>query len=178
MDPKRVIQFWFKYEDKWFVKDPKFDKLIRQEFLDAFNDALTGKMDEWAQEPESFLSLIIVLDQFPRNMFRNTAEAFSGDEKAQALVKQGLALGCDKKLPMDTHRQFFYMPLMHSESLADQELSVQLYGQLGDELSLKFAQSHRDIIAKFGRFPHRNRILGRISTPEELEFLTKPGSSF
>lgn len=178
IDPKRVIQFWFRHEPMWFAKEAKFDELVRQEFEGLYEDALIGKLDTWTHGPESLLSLILVLDQFPRNMFRHTPKAFSGDEMAQRLTKQGVELGVDQDLPTDTHRQFFYMPLMHSEVLADQELSIKMYSQLKDSLTLKFAQAHRDIIATFGRFPHRNTILVRETTAEEEEFLKKPGSSF
>jgi uncharacterized protein (DUF924 family) len=178
IDPKRVIQFWFRHEPLWFAKDAQFDDLIRQEFENLYESALIEKLDSWAEAPESLLSLILVLDQFPRNMFRHTPKAFSGDKKAQRLTRQGVELGFDQHLPTHTHRQFFYMPLMHSEVLADQELSIKMYSQLKDGLTLNFAQAHRDIIATFGRFPHRNTILGRETTAEEEEFLKKPGSSF
>lgn len=178
IDPKRILHFWFRHEAHWFAKDPKFDEQVLNEFVDVFEFAMAGGLDHWALEAENLLALIIVLDQFPRNMFRQTPKAFSGDEKAILFTKLGVDKGLDQKLDMHTYLQFFYMPLMHSESLADQELSVELYGQLKDELTLKFAKAHRDIIATFGRFPHRNRILGRVSTPEELAFLEKPGSSF
>lgn len=175
--PDVVLDFWFNNSAKWFDKDSEFDLYIREYFFDLYNQAMKGELDGWKEWAKSLLALIIVLDQFPRNMFRNTAKAYSGDEKALFLVHEAIYLGMDKKLEA-AHRKVFYMPLMHSESLNDQELSVTLYGQLNDKDTLKYAEIHREIITRYNRFPHRNKVLGRNSTHEELEFLKESEFSF
>jgi len=172
-----VIDFWFNNKQKWFVKEPEFDTLIKEKFLTIYNQAINRELENWKNKAESLLSLVLVLDQFPRNMFRDTPQAFSGDEISLFLAKEAIEKGFDLKLNSD-QRMFLYMPLMHSELLLDQKLSVELYSKMGNINTLNYAIAHHDIIVRFGRFPHRNKILGRISTLQELEFLRTPNSSF
>ena len=178
-EARSVLDFWFTESgpEKWFVKDQNFDDEIRDRFGPAYRRAHDGKLDEWTETPEGCLALIILLDQFPRNLFRDDPRAFDSDAKARAVLQYALDRGYDKAL--DTRqRQFLYMPLQHSEGRPDQALSVKLNATLGNDDVLKFAHAHKDIIDRFGRFPHRNAVLGRESTAEETEFLTQPGSSF
>jgi uncharacterized protein (DUF924 family) len=177
MDYNVVIDFWFNNKQKWFVKEPEFDTLIKERFLTVYNQAINRELENWKNKAESLLSLVLVLDQFPRNMFRDTPQAFSGDEISLFLAKEAIEKGFDLKLNSD-QRRFLYMPLMHSELLLDQELSVELYSKMKNINTLNYATAHHDIIVRFGRFPHRNKILGRISTLQELEFLRTPNSSF
>lgn len=169
-----IIEFWFDAQNKvlWFSKNPEFDNLIKTKFLHFYEQALLGKLDHWKESPEGILALIIVFDQFPRNIFRNTAKSFATDERALNLAKPAIENSIDKKLVSDEYRHFLYMPFMHSEVLSDQEKSLQLFKHN------EYAQRHYDIIRRFGRFPHRNNLLNRISTAEELEFLKQPDSSF
>ncbi len=168
-----VLEFWFSspQRSRWYAKDNKFDEEIRSRFLNAYEAACAGRLDDWRQTPESLLALIILLDQFPRNMFRDSVRAFASDAQAVGLTKEGIEKGFDRRL-RGAHIDFFYMPLMHSESLADQDLLIEL-GH-GDN---QYARGHREIIARFGRFPHRNQMLGRESTAEEVLYLAQ-GSSF
>ena len=174
-----ILNFWFApgMAQKWYGKDQAFDALITKRFLKTFEMAKAGELDDWTLTPAGRMALIIVLDQFPRNMFRDTAASFSGDDKALALTKTGLAKNDDGSLP-DMQKSFFYLPLMHSENIEDQDQSVALFEALGDENNLHYARLHRDIIARFCRFPHRNAILGRVSRMEEEPFLKTPNSSF
>lgn len=190
MTPRDILDFWFgkpdspSYGEKrqiWFEKNEDFDEEIRERFLPAVEDALTGGLSTWAGEPEGCLALILLLDQFPRNLFRNTARAFDGDMRALELAKKALAEGYDRKL-LPLQRLFLYLPFEHSEDLADQDRSVALLEKLSQETDdpswHHYAVLHRDIIACFGRFPHRNTALGREMTEEEKSFLTQPNSSF
>jgi uncharacterized protein (DUF924 family) len=163
---------------RWFVKDPAFDEAVRARMASLHDAAVAGQFDDWRETPAGCVALCILLDQVPRNVFRGTAAAFASDPQARAVVRHALAQGYDRELPQ-AQKLFLYLPLEHSEDLADQELSVRLIGAL-DEVPewLDYAIRHRDIIARFGRFPHRNAALGRVSTPEETVFLTQPGSSF
>ncbi|CAN5400154.1 DUF924 family protein [soil metagenome] len=171
----------------WWSKDRDTDHEIRNRFESTVTSAAEGGLSEWAESPRGLLALLLLTDQFPRNIYRGMPEAFAFDSLAQQWSKSGLASGMDRKLrPIE--RVFFYLPLEHSELLADQEHSVQLFTQLYQDVAedhmdtfrgfLMFALRHRRVIERFGRFPHRNQILGRISTPEEVEFLKEPGSSF
>lgn len=170
-----VLAFWRAAgEDKWFTKDDAFDRAIRDNFLPAYEAAAAGKLNDWAKTPEGALALIIVLDQFPRNLFRNDARAFASDPLALAAAQRAIAAGFDKKIEHDLI-PFLYMPLMHSETLADQSQCVDLFRSYGNDNNLKFAAIHRDIIERFGRFPHRNAVLGRATTPEEQAFLDSGG---
>ena len=162
---------WF----RWFVVNPEFDRLCKARFLATYQDATHGRLEDWRNEPRSCLALVLLLDQFPRNMFRNTARAFATDSKARELSRHAIASGFDRELsPM--MRMFFYLPLEHSENLADQSESVQLARALAAEhpdhaLTLKSAEQHLEIIRRFGRFPGRNNALGRQATHEEMDFL-------
>lgn len=188
-----ILAFWFgKPEDDgycghgepreaWWQKDPVYDAEIRSRYLDHYARAIAGELDSMAQTPEGALALILMLDQFPRNMFRGRPETYASDEKARKLAREALGSGFDQCLP-PVWRWFFYLPFEHSETLADQDLSVSLFEALpdieGTEQTHSSSLRHREIVARFGRFPHRNEILGRDSTPEEIEFLKEPNSSF
>lgn len=196
--PDTIHAFWFglsvddavvvaEQSRLWWTKHPDTDRLIRQRFESCLRLAADGKLDHWATTPTGLLALVLLSDQFPRNMYRNTPESFAFDPLARRWCKEGLSQGMDKLLhPIE--RTFLYLPLEHSESLEDQERSVLLFEELaqsaGPERSadfagyLDYAIRHREIVARFGRFPHRNRLLGRASTSEEIAFLEQPGSSF
>ncbi|MEA2983007.1 MAG: hypothetical protein QOF09_4830 [Alphaproteobacteria bacterium] len=173
--PESVLEFWRAAgPDKWFKKNASFDDEIRARFLTTYEAAAAGQLADWEQTPEGALALAIVLDQFPRNMFRGDARAFAADPLARAVAERALARGFDRQTAMP-ERQFFYMPLEHSEQLADQERCCELFGSAGDADLLKWAQLHADIIRRFGRFPHRNALLRRATTPEEQAFLDDDG---
>ena len=176
---KDILDFWFSDVARplHFQKNIDFDKEIRHQFSAIYKQAMAGELDNWQKTAESSLALIIILDQFSRNMFRDSPEAFAADSKALEISKMAIKNNFDSQLTKE-QLIFLYMPLMHSESLADQDLSVELYGTLQSENSLKFAIAHLDIIKVFGRFPHRNEVLGRKSTKEEIEFLKQPNSGF
>lgn len=174
IDAADVISFWTQAgPEKWFKKDAAFDAAIRDGFLQTHEAAKTGRHDDWAETPEGSLALIIVLDQFPRNIFRDDPRAFATDAKALAITNAAIAKGFDRKIEPPL-QQFIYMPLMHSEHLADQDRCVAAFTGGAPE-NRKFAEIHRDIIARFGRFPHRNAVLGRTTTPEEQVFLDQGG---
>lgn len=177
--PEEILNFWFSAEVKpfWFKKNIEFDKKINQRFSNTYQLAKNGALTDWRSVPHNILALIIVLDQFPRNMFRNTPQAFAADDQAVELTKYAVARNFQQELSTE-QQAFLYMPLMHSESKADQVQCVELFSNLGKADNLQFAIKHQEIINRFGRFPHRNQILGRKSTLEEQEFLTQPGSSF
>lgn len=172
----QVLEFWFEKlkPEQWWVKDDGVDAEIKRQFGELYSCVSRQVPSDWLETPEGCLAAVIVLDQFPRNMFRNDALSYESDAKALALASETVAKGWDMKL--DPHRrQFLYMPYQHSEVLEDQIKSVELFRALGNEDNLDFAIKHKDIVERFGRFPHRNEILGRKSTPEELEFLKAPG---
>jgi uncharacterized protein (DUF924 family) len=172
-----VLRFWFvEHAKEWFVKNRDFDAQIRSRFLSLHEAGAGGLLAHWADEARSCLALVIVLDQFPRNMFRGEARAFATDVQALAAARVILARGWNRAMTRD-EQLFAYLPFEHSESLADQDLCCELMEDFDAEL-LRYALRHREIIARFGRFPHRNAILGRNSTPAELEFLRQPGSGF
>lgn len=166
---------------KWFARSEAFDREIARRFSAVHADAATGRLDHWQGDAEGCLALVLVLDQFPRNMFRDTPRAFATDAKARAVAAHAVATGLDRDLHQ-RGRQFLYLPFEHSENLADQErclaLMKTLPGWQAENSAYDWARRHCDIIARFGRFPHRNAILGRVSTPEEERFLAQPGSSF
>jgi len=183
-----VLLFWFgppsqrgKAHKRWFVKNEAFDREVRERFLPLYEEAAAGKLSHLKESATDCLALIVVLDQFPRNMFRGTAHAFATDALALEAARDALARGFDRSL-LPVERLFVYLPFEHSEVLADQERSCELTRALDADPETndvyRYAVLHRDIIRRFGRFPHRNAILGRSSTPEELEFLNGPGSSF
>jgi uncharacterized protein (DUF924 family) len=193
-----VLTFWFGELDergtadqahtaRWWTKDAAFDQEIRDRFGALHQAIVDGAHQAWLDLPRSRLAYVIVLDQFSRNMFRGTPKMFAADDLALRVAIGGIDRGMDRSVAHD-ERAFFYLPLMHSEALEVQQRCVELFmawrddldGELRDrvESSLDFAVRHRDIVQRFGRFPHRNAVLGRTSTPEELEFLKEPGSSF
>ena len=173
--PAEVRAFWSEAgPERWFKKDEAFDAALRARFLATYRAAASGTLAGWADNAEDALALTIVLDQFPRNLFRNSAQAFATDAMAREVANSALTRGFDQATPMPL-RQFFYLPLMHSETLADQERCVALYAALGDAGLSKWAMLHADIIRRFGRFPHRNAVLGRSTTPQEQEFLNSGG---
>jgi uncharacterized protein (DUF924 family) len=177
--PEDVLSFWFSEETrpKWWVKEDSFDARMRERFGAALEAAQSGALDHWAETPDGALALVILLDQAPRNIHRGTPQAFAADAKALAIAKAAIAKGFDAALPSE-RRNFLYMPFQHSERLEDQERGVALFAGNDVADGLKWMTAHRDIIARFGRFPHRNAVLGRDSTAEELDFLQQPGSSF
>ena len=178
--PRDVIDFWFSEsaKDKWWKSNQAFDEEIRQRFSDLHRRAKAGELRDWRVTPEGRLAEIIVLDQFSRNMFRNSGEAFAQDELARMLTRQAVACGADQALPVQ-QRAFLYLPLMHSESLDDHVEAMKLFASdPGLASNLDFEIRHKAIIERFGRYPHRNEVLGRKSTKAELDFLQQPGSSF
>lgn len=173
--PKQVLSFWRKAGPKrWFKSDPKFDHEIQDKFLVTHQAAELGKLAGWEEEAESALALVIVLDQFPRNMFRATARAFATDALALAAAKRAIERGFDRKIK-SPEKTFLYLPFEHSENLADQETCLKLFEATKDQELIRWAKLHHDTIQRFGRFPHRNEILGRVSTPEEIAFLDDGG---
>lgn len=183
-----VLHFWFgqgaeygKRHKRWFEKDSAFDAEVAGRFASLHEETLAGKHRDWLEEPRACLARIVALDQFPRNIHRGTARAFSGDPLAREAAKHLVGKGWDRELA-PVERVFAYLPFEHSESLADQERACALcepllaFPEVAD--THRYALAHREIIRRFGRFPHRNAALGRTSTPEEIEFLGQPGSSF
>jgi uncharacterized protein (DUF924 family) len=189
----QILHFWFgepsapdseygQQRKVWFHKDPEFDQQIRDRFLSAYEQARQGQYNDWRQTAKTALALTLLLDQFPRNMFRGTPRCFATDEQALEVAQAAIAQCYDQQL-IPTERMFLYLPLEHSENLAHQNQAVchfEALIQAAPELqtALDYAYRHRDVIAQFGRFPHRNDILGRPSTREEHEFLQQPGSRF
>jgi uncharacterized protein (DUF924 family) len=172
--PEEVLSFWREAgPDRWFTRDEAFDNSIRECFLATYEAAARGELADWEATAEGALALVIVLDQFPRNMFRGEARTYAADALARAAANTALKRGYDLDVP-EAERGFFFLPFMHSENLVDQNRCVELYRAAGDE-NLKYALEHRDIIRRFGRFPHRNAILGRTSSPEEQAFLAEGG---
>lgn len=178
-EPGEIVRFWFETlsPKDWYGAPAQVDAEIVRRFGETYETLKDGVPPKWRETPEGMLGAILVLDQFPRNMFRGTPQAFATDGQALALAKRAVAEGLDMKLPPQ-QRCFVYLPFQHSEELADQERSVGLFTALGNPTNLDFAYRHEEIIARFGRFPHRNVILGRESTEEERAFLEQPGSSF
>ncbi|HET7480041.1 MAG TPA: DUF924 family protein [Rubrobacteraceae bacterium] len=185
-----VLDFWFGREDEpgygefreaWFRKDQAFDDEVRERFGSLYEEAASGALDGWREDARSCLALVILLDQFPRNMFRGDPKTYATDGKAVETARYAVENALDREVhPFQRH--FFYMPFMHSEDLEDQRRSVELFEVLSGGASStdepSYAVRHMEIVQRFGRFPHRNEILGRPSTPEEAEFLGQPGSSF
>jgi len=172
-----VIDFWREAgSERWYTRDDGFDATIRERFLSLWQDAASGRLSSWETTDDGALALVIVLDQFPRNMFRGDAKAFSSDAPALGVAKRALARGVDRRVA-EPLLQFLYLPFMHSENLADQLRCVELFRAGSDPENLRYAEDHADIIRRFGRFPHRNRALGRVTTPEEQVFLDDGGFS-
>jgi uncharacterized protein (DUF924 family) len=193
--PEDVLAFWFgppgapplANVGRWFSVDPTFDEAVRARFEGLVTRAAAGELETWRETPPDALALVVTLDQFPRNLYRGSARAFACDPAALDVSLDAQARGFDRALA-PVERWFLYLPLMHAESLAHQQRSVALFEALAAEAppaarealasGADFARRHRDVIARFGRFPHRNRALGRASTPDEVTFLEQPGSSF
>ena len=173
--PEDIVAFWRDAgPERWFKKDEEFDRVLTERFVDLRGQAADGALDGWTDRADGSLATILLLDQFSRNMFRGSAEAFAADPKARAIADSAVRKGHDRAF--DTHlRCFFYLPFEHSESLADQDRSVALVHELGDAEYLKYALLHRVIIRRFGRFPHRNAVLGRHNSPAEEAFLADGG---
>jgi uncharacterized protein (DUF924 family) len=191
---ERILNFWLapdhgakdgQIRARWFVADPDFDRLCKTLFLNSYRDAAGGRLDRWKQTPRTCLALVLLLDQFPRNMFRGTARAFATDPKAREISRHAIASGFDRELP-PIMRMFFYLPFEHSEYLNDQmdsvRLAVALAGEYGDSPEgtaiRKSAEVHLEIIRRFGRFPGRNQALDRRSTKEEIEFLKQVNAKY
>jgi uncharacterized protein (DUF924 family) len=186
VSPDAILDFWFGQpphvsRKEWFRKDAAFDDAIRTRFGDAIAQASAGGYGEWCHEARGALARVLLLDQFTRNIYRGTAAAFSGDARALATAQLAVEKHYDRELGR-YERWFLYLPFEHSESLAVQEQSLQLFSAMARETGLEspinYARRHHDIIARFGRFPHRNALLGRASTAEELAFLQMPGTAF
>ena len=190
MHAHEVLDFWFgspradasvAIDPRWFGKDPAFDAQIRDRFGGLIDDACAGRLVAWADAPDSALASLIVLDQFTRNAARDTPKAFAGDDRALALARRIVSAGWDLGYGA-VQRWFCYLPFEHSEVLADQDESLRLFGALRDDPvaggAYEWAVRHHEVIRRFGRFPHRNAILGRVSTDAERAFLAQPGSRF
>lgn len=179
MKHNEILNFWFKElsPKDWFSGSEQVDALLREKFSATHASAAACELFDFRSTPEGRLAEVLVLDQFSRNIHRGTPAAFACDPLALALSQEAVSLGSDKLLPLQM-RSFLYMPYMHSESLLIHEQAVQLFSQTGMENNLDFELRHKAIIEKFGRYPHRNQIVGRVSTPEEIEFLKLPGSGF
>lgn len=182
--PSEIIRFWFEGDPtvrrpKWFEKNPDFDRACAR-YTDEVRAARSGRLDIWAAEALDGLALILLLDQLPRNIFRGAAEAFAADAHAREIARRLLAHRFDQTLTT-YERMFLYLPFEHSENLGDQDESVRLFESIGALVgpdTVDYAHRHRDVIRRFGRFPHRNAALGRVSTPEEEEYLAQPGAGF
>ncbi len=173
-----MLGFWFGLApEAWFEKSDALDRECATRFRDVHDMLTASAAEDQAVSARQALAAVIVLDQFSRNMYRGTAQAFASDALAKDIAARAISLGHDATLGK-TERIFLYLPFEHSEDLSDQDRSIALFKQLDDDYYFSFAVAHRDIIARFGRFPHRNAILGRSSTPEEIAFLAEPGSSF
>jgi uncharacterized protein (DUF924 family) len=169
-----IVAFWREAgADRWFAKDAAFDDAIRRRFMASYEAAAAGKLTGWEQSAEGALALLILLDQFPRNMFRGDARSYVADPLARAIASRAILNGYDGAFP--DLRAFFYVPFEHSENLADQERGIAFYKAAGDADGLKWAELHADIIRRFGRFPHRNAVLGRVTTLDEQAFLDGGG---
>jgi uncharacterized protein (DUF924 family) len=172
--PAAIIAFWREAgADRWFTKDAVFDDEIRRRFMASYEAAAAGKLTGWEQNAEGALALLLLFDQFSRNMFRGDARSYATDPLARAITSRAILNGYDGAFP--DLRAFFYVPFEHSENLADQERGIALFKVADDADGLKWAELHADIIRRFGRFPHRNAVLGRVTTPEEQAFLDGGG---
>jgi uncharacterized protein (DUF924 family) len=177
ISPADIIAFWREADaDRWWTKNDAFDATIRSRFLGLWNEAAAGGLQGWRDSDEGTLALVIVLDQFPRNMFRSDPRTYATDALAREVARRAVDNGVDRRID-PVLQQFIYMPLMHSEELADQERCVELFRTAGDARNLKYAEGHADIVRRFGRFPHRNATLDRATTPDEQAFLDGGGFS-
>ena len=170
--PQQIVDFWFSetVSKLWFRSTPEFDKRLRDDYEETLRRARYGELDHWRDSAVGCLALVIVLDQFPLNMFRGDALCYSTEAASIEVARHALAQGFDRELD-GKQRAFLYMPFMHSEALEDQQLALELFDQPGLEDNLRFARHHHDIVSRFGRFPHRNAALGRVNTPAENEYL-------
>lgn len=177
--PEQVLDFWFREVDpkSWWAVDPAFDEMLRQRMAGLHSQAALGELYGWRTTPAGRLAEVIVLDQFSRNLFRGQASAYSFDTAALVLAQEAVALAADQELP-PKQRSFFYMPYMHSESRLIHLQAEALFGANDEADNLSFELRHKAIVDRFGRYPHRNAVLGRESTAAELDFLQQPGSSF
>jgi uncharacterized protein (DUF924 family) len=175
--PADILAFWREAgRERWYKRNDAFDAEVRARFLDLWQRAAAGELSSWEATDDGALALVIVLDQFPRNMFRGDARTFSSDALAREVASRAIARGADQQIEAAL-LEFIYMPFMHSELLADQLRCVELFRRTGNTDNLGYAEDHADIVRRFGRFPHRNRILGRTTTPEEQAFLDSGGFS-
>lgn len=179
MHAQKVLDFWFAktHQPFWFEKNTEFDDLIRQNFGKLHEQASRSELWGWRKDINGRLAEIIVLDQFSRNLYRGEPKAFAQDAMALSLAQEAISQKLDQQLDLE-QRKFLYLPFMHSESAYVHEFALKLFQNLGDDDTLEYQKRHQDIIIRFGRYPHRNEILGRISTHEELEFLKQPNSRF
>ncbi len=170
--PQEIVDYWFSepVAKLWFKSTPQFDQQLRDSYEDLWQRARDGELEHWRDSAIGCLALVILLDQFPLNMFRGEARCYSTEAASIEVARHALARGFDRELE-DKQRAFLYMPFMHSEALEDQELALQLFDQPGLEDNLRFARHHHGIVQRFGRFPHRNEALGRVNTPAENEYL-------
>ncbi len=175
VSPQEILEFWYADDmrPRWFDSTPQLDAEIRRRFESVWEAAAAGQLDLWLGSPDGCLALAIVLDQFPLNMFRGTARSFATERQAIDVANLAVAQGFDRQLER-SRLAFLYMPLMHSENLMDQDASVALFHAAGLQENARFAEGHREIVRRFGRFPHRNAILGRKSTADELSYLESP----
>ena len=175
MTPDDILDFWFSEESRkrWFNSTPEYDRQVKEQFESVWQQVRNGELADWEETADGAVALVILLDQLPLNMFRDQPESFSTEEKSRQVARRAIGNGFDIELA-DEFMAFLYLPFMHSESLDDQDRSVMLFETAGLENNLKWARSHREIVRRFGRFPHRNNILGRESTPEEVEWLDSP----
>jgi uncharacterized protein (DUF924 family) len=175
--PDEILAFWREAgRERWYTRDAAFHVDVRSRFFGLWQKAAAGELSSWEASDDGALALVIILDQFPRNMFRDDVRTYSSDALAREVASRAIARGVDLRIEAIL-LEFLYMPFMHSEQLSDQQRCVELFRQAGDTDNLGYAQDHADIIRRFGRFPHRNRVLGRITTPEEQAFLDKSGFS-
>jgi len=176
-----ILEFWFveTQPQQWFQVSEDFDQLIKGRFEGAYERALMGAFDDWQNNADGALALCILLDQFPRNMYRNTPKAFATDNQALVVAKYAVSKGLDQVLSVQK-RSFMYLPFEHSENMNDQRRCVELFGKIKNDAPIQYdyAQRHLDVIDKYGRFPHRNKILNRDNTPEEEEYLAQPNAGF
>ncbi len=177
MTPGDILAFWREAgSERWYARDATFDEEVRRTFFGLWRKAAAGDLSSWETSDDGVLALVIILDQFPRNMFRDDIRTYSTDGQAREVADRAIARGADTRIEAGL-LEFLYMPFMHSEQLSDQQRCVELFRRAGDPDNLRYAEDHADIIRRFGRFPHRNRVLGRSTTPEERAFLDNGGFS-
>jgi uncharacterized protein (DUF924 family) len=177
LTPEEILAFWREAgSERWYTKDAAFDAEVRRQFLGLWQKAAAGELSSWETSDGGALALVIILDQFPRNMFRGDPRTYSSDTQALEVASRAIARGADARIDAGL-LEFLYMPFMHSEQLSHQQRCVELFRNTGNTDNIGYAQDHADILRRFGRFPHRNRILGRTTTPEEQAFLDSGGFS-